>query len=228
VKKWYAKSLKDRLTLRNLVLVASVVLVLSAIGFGTYVGVADSHLGGDFWQSVAAQFLAGALAIGVGVPVGLWLNKRAHRAELQAQETRDAKPRRQTLESLRFELERARDWLAAVKADAIRQPAPSTIRWEAAMQAGNLRLLDAKTLDALAGTYFLLGEVSACCRRFHDARIGPAAEMRTEDGVRVENVAAQEVVDCGFVAAPHVALALDRVQDALQRAKREAPAFGLT
>lgn len=205
-------------TLRRLVLVVSVALVLSAIGFGAYVGIADSDLGGNFWQTVAAEFLAAALAIGVGIPVGLWLNDLAHRAEVRDRQAQEAETRRQTLASLQRELEDARVWIDAATVDTIRQPGPSTIRWEAASQAGNLRLLDAKTLDLLAVTYFLLHEVNACCRRFHDARIGPAAEVRTEDGERVMLVAAQEVVDCAAVTGAHVANALERLRAVLQDA----------
>lgn len=186
-------------------------VVLSAISFGAYVAIADSDLGGDFWQTVAAEFLAAALAVGVGVPVGLWLNDLAHRAEVNERREQESETRRQTLASLERELEVARVWIDASSADSIRQPGPSTIRWEAASQAGNLRLLDAKTLDLLAVTYSMLYEVNACCRRFHDARIGPAAEVRTDDGRRVMFVAAQEVMDCAAVTGAHVANALEHL-----------------
>ncbi len=105
-----------------LVRVVSAALVLAAIGFGVYVGVADSDLGGHFWQTVAAEFLAAALAVGVGIPVGLWLNDLAHRTEVSERRAYESETRRQTLASLQRELEGARDWIDAASVDTIRQP----------------------------------------------------------------------------------------------------------
>lgn len=205
-------------SLRVVVLVVSVTVVLAAVGFGAYVGIADSDLGGHFWQTVAAEFLAAALAVGVGVPAGLWLNDLSHRAEVIERRAQEDETRRQTLASLQRELEDARVWIdAAATVDTIRQPAPSTIRWEAASQAGNLRLLDAKTLDLVAVTYFMLYEVNTSCRRFHDARIGPAAAIAI-GGTRAVLVAAEEVVQCAAVTGPHVASALERIRAVQQDA----------
>lgn len=166
-------------------MIASGWIVLAAVALVVAFTV---RIGPQDWSQFGSDLLAALLAVAVGVPVGLWLNRIAERGRHHQEEADRARRRRVVLEGLLKELSQHesafRHVLGHNEPDVALMPLGDcmTSFWHALAASGALNIIaDVELLNKLSATYYLADMFNGWARAMREVYMDKAPiEYRKE------------------------------------------------